>query len=82
MSFVEGTYRLVDGDWQVFIVSKRDVDEPAIKDSIWDSGVTGLHITFPRDRPLDQSVVESLLASHLNVGSWRVVRGPDSIVLR
>jgi hypothetical protein len=30
MEFVEGTYRLPNEDWQVLIVSKRDVPEPIV----------------------------------------------------
>ena len=82
MSFVEGAYRLDGGDWQVFIFSRRDVDKPAITDSTWASGVTGLHVAFPRQTTLNQTVVESLLGDHLGVDAWSVVRGPDSMVLR
>ena len=82
MPFVEGTYRLAGEDWQVFIFTRRDVDEPAISDSTWHSGITGLHIAFPRSVILNQTVVESLLGDHLGVDAWCVVRGPDSMVLR
>jgi len=31
MEFVEGTYRLPGEDWQVVIVSRHDVKEPALE---------------------------------------------------
>lgn len=82
MPFVEGTYRLAGGEWQVFIFVRREVDEPEITEATWRSGVTGLHLAYPRERLLNQSVVESLLSSHLSVEHWKVVRGPDSIMIR
>ena len=82
MDFVEGTYRLAGRDWQVLIFTRCDIPEPILTDTTWQSGVTGLHIAFPQNRTLNQSVVERLLGSHFNVQSWQVVHGPDSMVLR
>lgn len=81
-SFAEGSYRVGGGDWQVFIVSKRDVSAETIKSSTWDSGVTGVVIKLPRGTCLDKKLVERLLSAHLNVPNWIEVRGPDSITLR
>jgi hypothetical protein len=81
-SFAEGSYRVGDGGWQVFIVSKRDVREMTIKPSTWDSGATGVVIKLPRGTCLDKKLVERLLSAHLNVSSWVEVRGPDSMTLR
>lgn len=81
-SFVEGSYRVGDGAWQVFIVSKRDVPEAIIKSSTWDSGVTGVVIKLPRGTCLDKALVERLLSARHNVAGWVEVRGPDSMTLR
>ena len=82
MSFVEGTFRLSDGEWQVFIFSPADVPEPIVKSGRWDSGVRGVFIRFPRSRGLNRKVVEELLSRELNVDEWTMVRGPDSLQLR
>ena len=82
MDFVEGAYRVGDGAWQVLIVSKRDVTEPTIKPSTWDSGVTGVVIHLPRDTRLDKALVERLLSERLDIAGWVEVRGPDSMTLR
>jgi hypothetical protein len=82
MSFVEGTYKLAKGDWQVFIFSRRDVSEPLISRSQWDSGVAGITVEWPRTRPLNQAAVEAVLGTSLGVRQWQVVNGPDSIILR
>jgi hypothetical protein len=81
-SFAEGSYRVGDGPWQVFIISKRDVTEPMIKPSTWDSGVMGVVIHLPRGTRLDKVLVERLLSEQLGVASWVEVRGPDSMLLR
>ena len=81
-SFVEGSYRVGEGAWQVFIASKRDVTEADIKPSTWDSGVTGVVIKLPRGACLDKALVERLLSDRLDVAQWVEVRGPDSISLR
>ena len=81
-SFTEGSFRVGDGRWQVFIVSKRDVPEVTIKPSTWDSGVTGVVIKLPRESCLDKRLVERLLSRHFNVFEWVEARGPDSMSLR
>ncbi len=82
MSFVEGTYRLPGGDWQVVIFSRRAIAAPEVKKTQWHSGVTGVFVAFPENDPLNQTVVEQLLGDYLGVASWSVVRGPDSIQIR
>lgn len=80
--FAEGSYRVDNGDWQVFIVSKRDVPDATIEPSIWDSGATGVIITMPRGTCLDKGLVERLLSDHLKVMHWMETHGPDSMILR
>ncbi len=60
MSFVEGTYRLPGGAWQVVIFSafERDVPEPEVIPQVWDSGVTGVFVRFPRHEQINQAAVE------------------------
>jgi hypothetical protein len=82
MSFVEGTYRLSSGEWEVFIFVRRDATEPRWERSRWDSGVTGVVVEFPCVRVLNKVVVESLLSEVLGVAEWAEVRGPDSMRLR
>jgi hypothetical protein len=82
MDFVEGTYRLPGGDWQVVIVSLYDVAEPEVVPQRWRSGATGLFVRFPRSERLDRFVVERVLSAELGVQEWVVVRGPDSMQLR
>ena len=82
-SFVEGTFRLPGGEWQVLIVSRSDrVTKPEWRASSWESGVYGVVIKFPRDRPLNKGVVEAVLSEVLGVAEWVEVRGPDSMALR
>ena len=82
MSFVEGMYRLPGSDWQVFIFSRKDVEQPKAKFSSWESGVTGVYVQYPRSARLDQQSVERIMSETLMVERWIVVRGPDSIVAR
>lgn len=82
MEFVEGTFRLPGGDWQVVIVSRYDVPEPAAVAQVWDSGVRGIFVRFPRGWSLNAAAVEQVLSASLGVREWAVVCGPDSIQLR
>ena len=83
MAFVEGSYRIGGGgDWQVFIMSKRPIDEPSWKSSTWKSRVSGIVVQVPERMPLNADSTERLLADILGVGAWERVRGPDSMQLR
>ena len=83
MSFVEGTYRLPGGEWQVFIfIPRQDSTAVVWTRSEWESGVTGLVIRFPGKVPLNKVVVESVLSEALGVSEWFEIRGPDSMRLR
>jgi hypothetical protein len=85
MSFVEGTYRLPGSDLQVFIFlggKQRNVPETEVLPQVWDSGVTGVAIRFPRERRLNMAVVEEVLSAAFGVKEWVRVRGPDSMNLR
>jgi hypothetical protein len=82
MDFVEGTYRLPGGEWQVVIVSRYDVQEPEVVPQQWESGVSGVLIRFPRSGRLDRAAVERVLSTSLGVWDWDAVRGPDSMKLR
>jgi hypothetical protein len=83
MGFVEGTYRLPEGDWQVFVVVPSDISVPEIMRNVrWDSGVRGTAITYPGSRNLNRRLVETPLSKVLGVTEWEEVRGPDSMQLR
>ncbi len=84
MSFVEGTFRLPGGDWQVVIVSafERDVPEPQVVSQRWDSGVSGVFVRIPRSKRINVSTVEQVLSEAFGVSEWVRVRGPDSMNLR
>ena len=82
MPFVEGTYRLAGGEWQVFIFIKEDIDQPRIASSRWWSGVTGCVIHVPSSQRLSKVTVEGILQRYLNVNKWVVVQGPDSMQIR
>ena len=82
MGFVEGTFRLPGGEWQVVIVSRGSVPSPAAKATTWESGVTGLFVTFPEGLKLDKSAVEDILSRSFGVSEWDEVTGPDSMRLR
>ena len=82
MEFVEGSFRLPNGEWQVVVVSRRDIERPELLKQRWESGVSGAFIRFPRNDPLNMAVVENLLSTEFGVSSWDRVRGPDSMQLR
>jgi hypothetical protein len=84
MEFVEGTFRLPAGEWQVVIVSAfdRDVPEPQVVPQRWDSGVSGVFVRLPRAERINAATVERVLSEALGVSEWVRVRGPDSMALR
>jgi hypothetical protein len=82
MAFVEGTYRLGAGGWQVFIFSKRAVEGPVWTACTWDSGVAGVVFRVPRSMTPNMASVEALMSEALGVAEWERVRGPDSMNLR
>src|SRR5689334_1620309 len=82
MPFVEGTYRLPGVDWQVVIVSRRDVPEPQVVQQEWESGVPGVFVQFPQGHRLNCDSLERVLSIALGVDEWVRVRGPDSMNLR
>jgi len=84
MDFVEGTYRLPGGQWQVVIVSafNRDVPEPQVSPQRWESGVSGVFVRIPRTEKINAATVERVLSAALGVSEWVRVRGPDSMQLR
>ncbi len=82
MAFVEGCFRLPGGEWQVVIVSRGDVQQPLVERQQWRSGVTGVHVRFPRYDLLNQEEVERMLSWEYGILTWERVRGPDSMQLR
>ena len=82
MAFVEGTYRLPKGEWQVFIFSRGAVLGSQAEHCTWESGISGVFVRFPEAGRLDKKVVEQVLGQALGVEEWREVPGPDSMQLR
>lgn len=87
MPFVEGTFRLPDEDWQVFIVlarspRDREVFEPQVTPHQWANGVTGLVIRMLTAERTNAESVEKVLSSALSVSKWTRISGPDSMQLR
>jgi hypothetical protein len=82
MSFVEGTYCLPGCPWQVFIFSRRAIQQPEVRPSVWDSGVSGVVVRFPKLGVLNKETVKEILSQSLGVTNWDEVRGPDSMQLR
>ncbi|MCS3452018.1 MULTISPECIES: hypothetical protein [Bradyrhizobium] len=84
MPFVEGCYRLSDGNWHVFMVrhSRGGTEQVGIyRDLAWKSGVTGVNVIV-RDEKINKSTVLRLLSDALEVTEWLEVQGPDSMQLR
>jgi hypothetical protein len=84
MPFVEGCYRLDDGEWQVFMFRHSGGFEPVgvKRDLDWASGVTGLNVILPDGSKINKPVVLNLMSDILGVTEWIEVRGPDSMNLR
>jgi len=82
MRFVEGCYRLPKRDWQVMVFSRRPVAAPKFRDQKWDSGVTGIFVSYPEHVPLNEKMVTECLRKHFGVEQWEKVKGPDSMHLR
>ena len=82
MAFVEGSFRLPGGEWQVFIFFREDVPAPVIRHEVWRSGVRGFSVLYPRCKPLNYDLACEILAKATTVSQWHVVRGPDSMQLR
>lgn len=82
MSFVEGTYRLRQGEWRVFIFSRYDGKQVLSSSQQWESGVGGWRIQTPQELKLNRESVMQILGDLLYVEQWLEVRGPDSMNLR
>ncbi len=84
MSFVEGTFRLPAGEWQVFIFSRRNAsDRPIWWRDCWESGVTGVVVTFPNEQVLNKKAVEVVLTDATGATEWVEVRrtGFDAVAV-
>jgi hypothetical protein len=66
----------------IFSALQRDVPEPEVIPTVWDSGVSGVLVRLPRHLPLNAEAVERVLSDTLGVSEWVRVRGPDSMQLR
>jgi hypothetical protein len=82
MAFVEGTFRVADGDWQVLIFAHDPVEQPEVTLGQWASGVKGIFVRLPLSTRLNRQVVEKLMSDQFGVEQWNEVCGPDSMQLR
>jgi hypothetical protein len=83
IEFVEGTYRLADQDWQVFVfIPDPSQAEPKVSAGRWGRGATGLIVAWPASQVLNRAAVLEVMGGHLGVTEWVEVRGPDSMGLR
>ena len=82
MAFVEGTFRLAGGDWQVFIFSCNPLDHAVIIPTQWENGVSGIVVRFPKSEILSKTTVQRILSETMCVTDWIEVSGPDSMQLR
>jgi hypothetical protein len=82
MSFVEGTYRLRQGEWRVFSFSRYEGKRVSSENQQWESGVGGWRIKTPQELKLNRESVMKILGDLLYVEQWLEVRGPDSMKLR
>ena len=80
---IEGCYRLLGKEWQVYYFTRWWQGEPEVLlDAIFQSGTKGVNVKHPKDEPLNKSVVMAVLAKALNVTEWSEVSGPDSLTLK
>ena len=82
MDFAEGTFRIANGDWQVFIFRKDAIQQAEDSFGHWHSGAKGVFVRLPNEVHLNKQVIEQKLAEELNVQGWCEVHGPDSMHLR
>jgi hypothetical protein len=76
MSFVEGTYRLRQGEWRVFIFSRYEGKQVLSSSQRCESGVEGWRIKTPQEMKLNRESVMKILGDLLYVEQWFEVRGP------
>jgi hypothetical protein len=84
MAFVEGSYRLDGGAWEVFTFRHaREMERPRIlNDVVWPSGVAGINVVVANDIQLNKSFVLKTMTDSFGIAEWIEVRGPDSMQLR
>lgn len=79
---LEGSYRLPDRPWQVFLFEHGDVPEIQHSFGIWRSGITGIEFVVPRSTPINCDCITRAMSEIFGTDAWAVVRGPDSIYLK
>lgn len=69
MEWVEGTFRLPGGEWQIVIVPTFDRDVPTsqVVPHRWGSGVTGVVVSIPRAERIKATSLERILSGVLGV---------------
>ncbi len=87
MDFIEGVFRVNQGEWQVLIASKRplqktEVQNIEIRSTEWPNGIAGLDIIVPLSFNLNKQSLKEVMSEWLGVKIWDEVDGPDSMQLR
>ncbi len=81
----EGTFRLVGGEWQVFVVAQNEGEgeREVIRKCVWPSRVAGLYANLSIERGrLERRVVVEVLMEAYGAERWVEVCGPNSLELR
>lgn len=82
MTSIEGCYRLPGAFWHVFTFTKSDASEFRHRSGEWGNGIEGVEFEVPEALTLDHDFVIKSLETLIGEGPWRVVQGPDSMILR
>jgi len=86
--YIEGSYRLPGGGWQVVAFKKDNV--PAIQAkpgrwerlTEWEETATGMIVSLPRECTANREFVLKAMAQITGIAAWVEVHGPDSMHLR
>ncbi len=83
----EGCLRRPGAFWECFFVYLRSQSDefqglPRLTSSRWSSGIYGHRLDVSSDWEISRERVSQLLSSLLNVPSFTVVDGPDSMLLK
>lgn len=86
--YLEGSYRLPGGFWQVVAFKKEDVPEICSKPGRWERATkweetaTGLLVSLPRNCTANREFILKAMAQVTGIAVWVEVCGPDSMHLR
>jgi hypothetical protein len=82
MGNLESCYRVPGHHWQVFFFENNEATEPKYHFGTWQSGITGIMFDVPQGTPINEKYVMKAMAEVFGPQEWKVVRGPDSLILK